>query len=77
MQAFERGWGWFYWNWDTERSVQWSWRKGRENGLLPMKAWERDYVCPNLAAGAVGGPAVPVGTAPAAGGDWEGLDESY
>ncbi|KAI9791005.1 MAG: hypothetical protein M1816_004572 [Peltula sp. TS41687] len=81
MQAFERGWGWFYWNWDTEKSVQWSWKKGRERGILPMKAWERVYICPNNAAtaapGPVGGAGTGTGTGAGTAGGWEGLDESY
>lgn len=35
MISFEYGWGWFYWTWDTEKAVQWSWKKGREAGILP------------------------------------------
>ena len=78
MQAFERGWGWFYWNWDTERSVQWSWKKGREGGLLPQKAWERVYICPNAAAAGLGAPTAPTAAGGATGAEeWEGLDESY
>ncbi|KAI9673033.1 MAG: hypothetical protein M1817_003197 [Caeruleum heppii] len=45
MQAFERGWGWFYWTWDTEQSVQWSWKKGVEAGILPKNAGERGFTC--------------------------------
>ncbi|PVH98205.1 glycoside hydrolase family 5 protein [Periconia macrospinosa] len=35
MQAFEAGWGWFYWTWETERATQWSWRRGVDAGILP------------------------------------------
>ncbi|KAH7127152.1 glycoside hydrolase superfamily [Dendryphion nanum] len=35
MISFEYGWGWFYWTWDTEKSTQWSWKKGRAAGILP------------------------------------------
>lgn len=45
MDAFERGWGWFYWTWDTEETVQWSWKKGREAGTLPMDPAVRESVC--------------------------------
>ncbi|CAG5158831.1 uncharacterized protein ALTATR162_LOCUS5276 [Alternaria atra] len=46
MDAFEAGWGWFYWTWETEKSTQWSYRRGREAGILPDKAYERDWKCP-------------------------------
>lgn len=45
MISFEYGWGWFYWTWDTEKAVQWSWRKGMAAGILPKKVWERDFNC--------------------------------
>ena len=35
MNSFEKGWGWFYWTWDTEDAPQWSWKKGRLAGILP------------------------------------------
>ncbi|KAF1828478.1 glycoside hydrolase [Decorospora gaudefroyi] len=47
MDAFEAGWGWFYWTWETERATQWSYRRGREAGILPDKAYERDWTCPD------------------------------
>ncbi|KAF2279134.1 glycoside hydrolase [Westerdykella ornata] len=46
MMSFEEGWGWFYWTWETERAVQWSWRKGMQAGILPAKVWERGFDCP-------------------------------
>lgn len=46
MDAFEAGWGWFYWTWETERATQWSYRRGREAGILPQTAFERDWKCP-------------------------------
>jgi glucan 1,3-beta-glucosidase len=46
MISFEVGWGWFYWTWDTEKAVQWSWKKGMAAGILPKKVWERDFDCP-------------------------------
>ncbi|KAF2848622.1 glycoside hydrolase family 5 protein [Plenodomus tracheiphilus IPT5] len=50
MDAFEAGWGWFYWTWETEKATQWSYRRGREAGILPAKAFERDWKCPSDAA---------------------------
>jgi len=46
MDAFEAGWGWFYWTWETEASTQWSYRRGRDAGILPKKAYDRDWTCP-------------------------------
>ena len=45
MTSFEIGWGWFYWTWATESSVQWSWKLGVEAGILPQKTWDRDFNC--------------------------------
>ncbi|KAL2130299.1 hypothetical protein VTI74DRAFT_6649 [Chaetomium olivicolor] len=45
MASFERGWGWFYWVWDTEDAPQWSYKKGLEAGVLPAKAYERSFDC--------------------------------
>ena len=45
MHAFERGWGWWYWTWDTESAPQWSYKKGLDAGILPEKAWEREFNC--------------------------------
>ncbi len=45
MHSFEKGWGWFYWTWETERSVQWSWKLGREAGILPQKAYAPAFRC--------------------------------
>ena len=53
MVAFEMGWGWFYWTWDTEAAVQWSYKKGLAAGILPPLAYQRDFNCtpsaPNIA----------------------------
>ncbi|KAF2825513.1 glycoside hydrolase [Ophiobolus disseminans] len=46
MDSFEAGWGWFYWTWETERATQWSYRRGIEAGILPKKAYDRDWKCP-------------------------------
>ena len=41
MNAFEIGWGWFYWTWKTESAPQWSWETGMGVGILPGKVWDR------------------------------------
>jgi glucan 1,3-beta-glucosidase len=51
MDAFEAGWGWFYWTWETEKATQWSYRRGIEAGILPKTAYERDWTCPGSANG--------------------------
>ncbi|KAM7191571.1 Glycoside hydrolase superfamily [Rhypophila sp. PSN 637] len=48
MSSFEKSWGWFYWVWDTEDAPQWSYKKGMAAGVLPSKAYEREFDC-NLA----------------------------
>lgn len=48
MQVFEENsWGFIYWNWDTEtyNATQWSYKKGREYGILPQLAYERTFNC--------------------------------
>ncbi|KAI9893989.1 MAG: hypothetical protein M1814_004759 [Vezdaea aestivalis] len=45
MHSFEQGWGWFYWTWDTEQAVQWSYKKGLAAGILPSKAYAPDFKC--------------------------------
>jgi glucan 1,3-beta-glucosidase len=45
MESFEKGWGWFYWTWATESATQWSYQKGLAAGILPEKAYDRDYNC--------------------------------
>ncbi|KAK4185552.1 family 5 putative glycoside hydrolase [Podospora australis] len=45
MFSFEKGWGWFYWVWDTENAAQWSYKKGMAAGVLPAKAYERSFNC--------------------------------
>ncbi|KAI1498102.1 glycoside hydrolase superfamily [Biscogniauxia marginata] len=45
MTSFEKGWGWWYWTWDTEDAVQWSYKKGLAAGILPAKAYDRDFNC--------------------------------
>ncbi|KAH6629025.1 glycoside hydrolase superfamily [Boeremia exigua] len=47
MDAFEAGWGWFYWTWTTERFSQWSYRHGLAAGIMPKLANERDWSCPS------------------------------
>ncbi|GKT46558.1 putative glucan endo-1,3-beta-glucosidase [Colletotrichum spaethianum] len=45
MYSFEKGWGWWYWTWDTESAPLWSYKKGLAAGILPAKAYERDFNC--------------------------------
>ncbi|EHK24182.1 glycoside hydrolase family 5 protein [Trichoderma virens Gv29-8] len=45
MYSFEKGLGWWYWTWKTESSPQWSYQAGMQAGVLPQKAWERDFNC--------------------------------
>lgn len=47
MDAFEAGWGWFYWTWVTEKATQWSYKDGIEAGIMPKNAGERDWKCPS------------------------------
>jgi glucan 1,3-beta-glucosidase len=46
MDSFEAGWGWFYWTWETEKATQWSYKQGLAAGILPKKAYDRDWTCP-------------------------------
>ncbi|KKF94756.1 putative glucan 1 3-beta-glucosidase D [Ceratocystis platani] len=48
MHSFERGRGWWYWTWKTESAPQWSYQAGLAAGVLPAKAYERDFDCSNL-----------------------------
>ena len=45
MHSFEKGWGWWYWTWKTENAPLWSYEAGLKAGLLPEKAYERDFNC--------------------------------
>ncbi|KAI1272870.1 glycoside hydrolase family 5 protein [Xylaria sp. FL0933] len=45
MYSFEKGYGWWYWTWDTEASPQWSYRQGLAAGILPAKAYDRSFNC--------------------------------
>jgi glucan 1,3-beta-glucosidase len=45
MESFEYGWGWFYWTWKTEKSVQWSWQLGMKAGILPDTVYDRSWTC--------------------------------
>ncbi|KAI5865952.1 glycoside hydrolase family 5 protein [Durotheca rogersii] len=45
MVSFEKGWGWWYWTWDTEDAPQWSYKKGLAAGILPAKAYDKDFNC--------------------------------
>lgn len=45
MVSFEKGWGWWYWTWDTESAPQWSYKQGLTAGILPDKAYDKDFNC--------------------------------
>ncbi|GAP87096.1 putative beta-glucosidase 6 [Rosellinia necatrix] len=45
MTSFEKGYGWWYWTWDTESAPQWSYRQGLAAGILPAKAYDRGFNC--------------------------------
>ncbi|KAI0908249.1 glycoside hydrolase family 5 protein [Ustulina deusta] len=45
MTSFEKGYGWWYWTWDTESSPQWSYRQGLAAGILPAQAYNRSFNC--------------------------------
>lgn len=45
MDAFERGWGWMYWTWDTETAHQWSYKKGLAAGIIPKDPSKRGWKC--------------------------------
>ncbi|KAF3934249.1 hypothetical protein ABW19_dt0203056 [Dactylella cylindrospora] len=45
MDSFEKSWGWFYWTWKTESAPLWSYKAGLEGGIMPEKAYERDWDC--------------------------------
>ncbi|KAI0113168.1 glycoside hydrolase family 5 protein [Daldinia grandis] len=45
MTSFEKGYGWWYWTWDTESAPQWSYKKGLAAGILPDKAYDKDFNC--------------------------------
>ncbi|OAX78320.1 hypothetical protein ACJ72_07374 [Emergomyces africanus] len=54
MYAFEKGYGWFYWTWQTETAVQWSYKKGLDAGILPKKAYEPEFKCESDKLGSFG-----------------------
>lgn len=45
MYSFEKGLGWFYWTWKTESAPLWSYESGLAAGILPAKAYDRDFNC--------------------------------
>lgn len=45
MHSFEKGWGWWYWTWKTEDAPLWSYEAGLKAGIMPEKAYERDFDC--------------------------------
>ncbi|KAK8084727.1 hypothetical protein PG997_005998 [Apiospora hydei] len=45
MVSFEKGLGWWYWTWDTEDAPLWSYKKGLAAGILPAKAYDKEFKC--------------------------------
>ncbi|KAH7312402.1 glycoside hydrolase superfamily [Stachybotrys elegans] len=45
MHSFEKGLGWWYWTWKTERATLWSYEAGLQAGILPEKAYDREFNC--------------------------------
>lgn len=45
MDAYEKGWGWFYWTWKTESAPLWSYKHGLDGGFMPKKAYDRGWDC--------------------------------
>lgn len=48
MYSFEKGWGWFYWTWQTESAPQWSYKDGLAAGILPALAYQRSFNCSSI-----------------------------
>ncbi|KAG5983128.1 hypothetical protein E4U43_006316 [Claviceps pusilla] len=45
MHSFEKGWGWWYWTWKTESAPLWSYEAALKAGIMPSKAFTRDFNC--------------------------------
>ncbi|KAG5936817.1 hypothetical protein E4U53_000145 [Claviceps sorghi] len=45
MHSFEKGWGWWYWTWKTESAPLWSYEAALRAGIMPGKAYRRDFAC--------------------------------
>ncbi|KAH0601591.1 hypothetical protein MHUMG1_00469 [Metarhizium humberi] len=45
MHSFEKGWGWWYWTWKTESAPLWSYEAALKAGIMPTKAYSRDFNC--------------------------------
>lgn len=45
MHSFEKGWGWWYWTWKTESAPLWSYEAALQAGIMPTKAYSRDFNC--------------------------------
>lgn len=43
--SFAKGWGSFYWTWETENATQWSWRRGVAAGILPARVDDLQSSC--------------------------------
>ena len=48
MSSFEKGWGWFYWTWQTETAAQWSYSAGMAAGIMPKLAYQRTFNCSSI-----------------------------
>jgi glucan 1,3-beta-glucosidase len=45
MDAYESSWGWFFWNFKTERAPDWNYLLGLEHGWMPKLVSRRTYYC--------------------------------
>lgn len=45
MHSFEKGWGWWYWTWKTESAPLWSYEAALKAGIMPTKAYSREFNC--------------------------------
>lgn len=45
MHSFEKGFGWWYWTWKTESAALWSYEAALRAGIMPTKAYSRDFNC--------------------------------
>ncbi|KAI5291162.1 hypothetical protein KEM54_006073 [Ascosphaera aggregata] len=48
MYVFDHTYGWFYWTWDTEKATQWSYKKARDAGIMPKKAYAPSFKCGDM-----------------------------
>jgi len=45
MDAYESNFGWFFWNFKTERAPEWNYILGVEQGWMPKLVHQRNYYC--------------------------------